>query len=510
MTEQQKKERKRSILALACLLAADIVFWLTLWLLSYYDEIRPDQILYQLKTSASGTSSSVASVGILIVGFGALALLAVQLGLYWLLSGRWEKLRSRLQSYRDYCAHGVCRFFSRRALTLAVAMLCVSAIVFCSSVNAFAYVGALVTESDFIEDHVADPEQVQLTFPEQKRNLIYIYLESMENTYVDAALGGAMQENYIPELTALAQEHVSFSHTDGMGGALSFTGTTWTAASMVAQTSGVTVKVPLVGEELGGEDEDYMPNSTTLGDLLQRQGYRQVLLLGSDAGFANRDDYFTEHGNYTIVDVMELREEGILPEDYFEWWGYEDEKLFAYAKAILTELGESGQPFNFTTLTADTHFPDGYVCRLCEEEHEDQYANVLSCSSRQVYEFIEWIQQQPFYENTTIILSGDHLTRDPEFLAELDEDYTRTIYNCIIHPAAEPVHTAQRQFGVFDLFPTTLAAMGVQIEGDRLGLGTNLFSDKQTLCEMYGFEALDWELQKKSEFYEDRFLGLGD
>ena len=508
MTEQKKRKKKHDLTALLCLLAADIVLWLTLWLLSYYDEIRPDQILYQLKTSASGTSSSVASVGILIVGFGALGLLAVQMGLYMLLSGRWSYLRERLQSYRNYCSHGACRFFCRRALSLAVALLCASAMVFFSSVNAFAYVGSLITESDFIEDHIADPETVQLTFPEKKRNLIYIYLESMENTYVDTSLGGAMAENYIPELTALAQENISFSHTEGMGGALSYTGTTWTAASLVAQTSGMTVKVPLMGEELGGEEE-YMPGSTTLGDLLQRQGYRQVLLLGSDAGFANRDDYFTEHGNYTIVDVMELREEGVLPEDYFEWWGYEDEKLFAYAKAILTELGESGEPFNFTTLTADTHFPDGYACRLCEDGHADQYANVLSCSSRQVYEFLEWIRRQPFYENTTIILSGDHLTMDPEFLAELDEGYTRTMYNCIINPAVQPVRTTERKFGVFDMFPTTLAAMGVQIEGDRLGLGTNLFSDLPTLTEEYGYEFLDEELQKRSEYYNEEIYEEG-
>ena len=92
---------------------------------------------------------------------------------------------------------------------------------------------------------------------------------------------------------------------------------------------------------------------------------------------------------------------------------------------------------------------------------------------------------------------------DPEFLAELDEDYTRTIYNCIIHPAVQPVHTAKRQFGVFDLFPTTLAAMGVEIEGDRLGLGTNLFSDLPTLTEEYGYEFLDEELQKRSEYYNE-------
>ena len=127
-----------------------------------------------------------------------------------------------------------------------------------------------------------------------------------------------------------------------------------------------------------------------------------------------------------------------------------------------------------------------------------------------VYEFIQWIKDQPFYENTTIVLSGDHLTMDPDFMEGVNEDYVRTIYNCIINPAVEPVKEKDREFGTFDMFPTTLAAMGVEIEGDRLGLGTNLFSEKQTLCELYGYEALDWELQKKSEFYEERFLGLNE
>ena len=132
----------------------------------------------------------------------------------------------------------------------------------------------------------------------------------------------------------------------------------------------------------------------------------------------------------------------------------------------------------------------------------------MRCSSRMVHEFIRWVQAQPFYENTTIVISGDHMTMDPDFMEGVDEAYTRTIYNCIINPAVEPVREKNREFGTFDMFPTTLAALGVQIEGDRLGLGTNLFSEKPTLCELYGFEALDWELQKKSEFYEERFLGL--
>lgn len=498
MIKQVEKERGKYLAAIACTLAADLIFLLTLWLLRSYDQIRPDQILYQLKTSAEGTSTSLSLDAVAVVGGGSLALLVLELGLYVLLSGRWRQLRRRSRLYLRYCAVSACRFIRRRALPLAGALLCCSAVLFFGCMNAFAYVGALATESDFIAGHYADPETVTLTFPEEKRNLIYIYLESMENTYGDPA---ALGENYIPELTALARENISFSHTDGLGGALSYTGTTWTAAAMVAQTAGIPVKVSLVGDELGGE-EPYMPGCTTLGDILDRAGYTQVLLLGSDASFANRESYFTEHGSYTIWDIDALKAAGRLPEDYYQWWGYEDEKLFAYAREELTALARSGEPFNFTLLTADTHFPDGYVCRLCGDDHAEQYGNVLSCSSRQVYEFVQWIRQQPFYENTTIVISGDHLTMDPEFLAELDEDYVRTIYNCIINAAAEPVRQTQRQFAVFDLFPTTLSAMGVTVEGDRLGLGTDLFSATPTLTEAYGYDYLEQELQKSSDYYD--------
>ena len=39
--------------------------------------------------------------------------------------------------------------------------------------------------STLIEDNYVNPSQTTITFPEKKRNLIYIYLESMESTYSD-------------------------------------------------------------------------------------------------------------------------------------------------------------------------------------------------------------------------------------------------------------------------------------------------------------------------------------
>ena len=84
-------------------------------------------------------------------------------------------------------------------------------------------------ESDFIEQYYVNPEETVITFPEIKRNLIYIYLESMEVTYTDEKNGGAFDEDVIPELTQIAQDNEDFSGTDSkLNGGYAFPGTTWT------------------------------------------------------------------------------------------------------------------------------------------------------------------------------------------------------------------------------------------------------------------------------------------
>lgn len=507
MDPERKKLIRRAIIGCVIAVAANALFFLTQWLSTRYDRVSLEQVLYQMQTSISGTSKKLASSSTIRIASLTAVMTVVQAAAFLLLSGQAKKWLSRWDFYNKYCNGKVCKFFARRVIALSLVLLVASTAIFATRMEVFSYVGNISTESDFIEDHYVDPNSVKLTFPETKRNLIYIFLESMENTFTDPSSCDTVAVNYIPRLTALAQENISFSHSTGMGGAQSLEGTTWTAAAMVAQTCGVTVKVPLGGDDYG-EEEYYMPGIVALGDILEQEGYRQVLLLGSKGAFANRDAYFADHGNYEMVDLIALRQSGRLPEDYYEWWGYEDEKLFVYAKEELTRLAQTGEPFNFTMLTADTHFPDGYVCRLCEDTYEEQYGNVMRCSDQQVVALIEWIQAQPFYENTTIILSGDHLTMDPEFLADIDENYIRTSYNCIINAPVEPVSTQNRQFGSIDMFPTTLAAMGVEIEGNRLGLGTNLFSGEKTLSEQYGHTQLDAELQKGSEFYFNKFFAL--
>ena len=405
-------------------------------------------------------------------------------------------------------------FLLRRKKTALIVILCIllslALIGFAAFDSQFAdYLIDQFSDTPLYETYYVDPAETTISFPEEKRNLIYIMLESMETSYYSTPLGGAMEENLIPELYALAEENLCFSHTrEAVGGFHTTAGATWTVGSMVAQTAGIPLKTPTEDvNQYGAAGEAFLPGVTTLTDILQDAGYRQELLVGSDATFGGRKAYFSQHGMDQVNDITTAWTDGIVPSGYFVWWGMEDLYLFEYAKQKLTALAEGPEPFALTMLTVDTHHVGGYQCRLCRESTSGEtYDQSISCSSRQVAEFVRWIQAQPFYENTTVIIVGDHESMDNGYFQRMvPEEYQRMLYNCILNAPVNPIRKTNRQFTAMDLFPTTLAALGCTIDGNRLGLGTNLFSGQITLCEKYGFESLNDELAKASDYYTENF-----
>lgn len=366
------------------------------------------------------------------------------------------------------------------------------------------YISNQMNNSTFIEKEYVEPSKVDISFDRQKRNLIYIYLESMESTYYSKEDGGLADQDLIPEISKLAKQNTNFTNTENIGGAYTLYGTTWTVGAMTAQTSGIPLKISVDGNSLS-EYSSFLKGAYSLGDVLEKNDYHNYLLLGSDATFGGRSNLFKQHGNYEIYDFETAVSENKVSEKI--WWGYTDATLFKYAKEKIGELAKEDRPFNFTMLTADTHFPDGYVCDNCLEQWDKQYKNVISCSSRRVGELVQWIQKQDFYDNTTIVIVGDHLTMQTDFFPiEEGQDYEKKVVSLIINPAEEAKNTKNRIYSTMDLYPTTLTAIGAKIEGNRLALGTNLFSDEQTLLEKYGVEYINDELKKTSKFYDRHIL----
>ena len=477
-----------ALLTLLLLLAYGC-FFAARWFVTVYGRIGFDSILFTLQSSLDGVQSDLVRSFLLR---GALpAAVCTILSCVILLMLRKLPVRSWVSILTS--------------IALAAGLLVYAAV----DVELTDYVWQMLTRSRLYEEEYVSPDSVQITFPEEKRNLVYIMLESMETTYLSGDLEGGSDVNLIPELTELAQEGINFSHNDTVGGFHSTNGASWTIGAIVAQTAGIPLKVPAGIEDWQngyGKDGIFLPGVKSITNILDEAGYHTTFLCGSDASFGGRKPYYVSHGMDEIYDIYTARKDGIVPADYFEWWGMEDLHLFEYARRELTEISRLDEPFAFTMLTVDTHHIGGYQCAYCRGEYEEVYEQSIACSSRQVLEFVNWLKAQPFWDSTTVVITGDHLSMDNGyFQRNVDEGYERMVYNCILNSPVTTDNTKNRDYCAVDLFPTTLAAMGCTIEGDRLGLGVNLFSNRPTLSEKLGYDRFNAELAQTSDYYTEYF-----
>ena len=490
LPKRDKKYIFSRILLTILMFVGILAFFSALWYHFVYGDIGFDGLFFTLFAGMGGVQQGLVISWALRGLLPSVVVTAVAFVLLFVLPYK----KGRTKEQREF------KRIRTVALTLALVIFVSFFAVAGKMANMYVWIGNLFVDTDIYENEYADPDDTQITFPEQKRNLIYIFLESMETTFFSKEMGGASEANYLPNLYKLAEENINFSHTGSVGGGRDSEGASWTSAAMVAHTAGIPMRFPL------SVKGDILPNATNLTEILEEQGYNQAVLFGSNAEYGGRKMFFEKRGMDRFYDIYTAYEDDIVPKDYWQWWGMEDFHLFEYAKKVLPTMASEGEPFSLTMLTADTHHVDGFNCKYCEDTYDEQYSNVLSCSDRQVYEFVNWLKTQPFYENTTIIITGDHLTMDYRYIVEnTDSNYTRRLYNCFINSAVSGENSKNREFITCDMFPTTLAAMGCTIEGDRLGLGTNLFSGKPTLSEKYGYDKLNREISKRSQFYNTRF-----
>jgi len=517
MRSAQKRSPLSVILLHGCVLSLLLLTFALIWSQCNYGSISMNEILFHLSISIKGTSRELLSSFL----FNVILPTIVAFAFFELMTHFPAKRIFRIQSLRfpSLWFHAFPLKSSLLPGLIGIAAWLLFLIV-CAN-QSFQFVSYVISQlktSEFIEQEYVDPRNVQIVFPEEKRNLITIYVESAETSSQDIENGGFFETNYIPEMTQIAKDHVSFSHSDKLEGAAIAPACGWTIAGLVAQTAGLPLKMAN-NERWNNSDSDlqnidwFLTGATSMGELLKENGYRNVFMAGSDFAFGGRLQYYTQHGEYEILDYFKALEVGSIPPGYYAHWGFEDRYLYSWAKEELTSLSQSDQPFHFSMLTVDTHNPSGYRCPLCPDTYPTMFENVLACSSLQLNDFINWCKEQPFFANTSIVITGDHGSMVPQFYEEgiMDCDHgstNRKVYNAFINSSVEPVQEEYRQFTTLDFFPTTLASIGVSIEGERLGLGTNLFSSVPTLAEAYGYETFFRELNLKSPFFDEYILQL--
>ena len=331
------------------------------------------------------------------------------------------------------------------------------------------------------------PDSVMIKFPGRKKNLIYLMLESMEVNFKD----------YTPEINEISKENISF-----LPGGVDVAMTGWTIAAQVSKNCGIPLYLPK-GLENSEQIFRFLPRAKCLTDILAENGYNQIYVQGSNGDFASTRNFWTQHGVGVFQDFSYYIKKGVADrKDVL--WGLPDKKLYGFLREELDGLAQDSlRPFAMYAATIDTHFPEGLVSEGCpiSETENTQYPSVLRCASSQLASFLQWTKKQSWYENTVIVLVGDHTWDTFTDLLNMPKEEPLYWIDVFINSQKQSPKL-ERNFSSFDMYPTVLEAMGAEIEGHRLGLGTSLFSNEKTLLEKMPKTILDSLLRIKSYQYD--------
>ena len=420
----------------------------------------------------------------------------------------FQVVLSFMQSRKKVCYEACLWKFriglNRMALAILIPYACIHMLVVPGIVSSAPFRAFFQQPIDSLlyREHYVHPDSVEIQSQGELRNLIVIFLESMEPNFF----------KHTPELTKLEQSSLNFAP-----GGENVSGTTWTIAGIMGKLCGLPLNMPMGITEHHGKLPTYLPYAKCLMDMLADRGYNQLYAQGSSGDFTRKRKFWTEHGNVGVHDIEYYKSLGKIPENYHEFWGFEDRKLYEYVKEELDSLAKNDRPFAFYMLTVDTHQPFGYLddsCKIAlknvgfEIKGDNQFPAVLRCASMQLASFVEWIKEQPWSGNTVISVMGDHATPMLSNKAELVP--TDSVYwtNFIINSAVDgKAFRRGRSYSSMDMFPTLLESMGFELEGRSIGLGRSLYADKPTLLEVYGKPVLDSLLRERSIQYDYFIMG---
>lgn len=486
------KEKNFKVLHILILIIISTIFAVSIYMLNDLSSTNFEEIVFSLFSNVGYSDFKTIIPGLKM----CVPIIIFLTTIFYVLFYDITKNKSKIKNYpiKHLMKHK--KLYTLILLVLALFMLC-------HSVHFFSYIINQNTSSSFIGDNYVDPKETTVSFSE-KRNLIFIFVESLENTLFTKDQGGMWEYEVIPELYNLQTDSdaISFEPTKGLK---MLQGSSWTSASVVANNLGVPFKII---PTKSAYTKEIMSGSYSLGNLLKSNGYYNEVISSANTTFGNLNQFYNKNGNYEIIDIDTLKNYGLTMSEKDKGnWGFNDNYLFKIAKERLNDISKKNEPFNLQLLTVDTHFFDGFVSDYSETKFESQYENSYATESKLINEFVSWVKEQPFYDNTTIVIMGDHLAMQSNFINDTMFN-NRSVYFCLINPYNKTKISSNRIFTALDTYPTIISAIGGKIEGEKLGLGVNLFSGEKTLAEEYGLEKLDKELQKKSDFYNRKILNI--
>ena len=320
------------------------------------------------------------------------------------------------------------------------------------------------------------------------KNLVFIYLESVERTYLD--------ENIFPGLMPNLRriETVSLSFTD----IWQIVGSNWTIGGMVSSQCGIPLFIPSGPNSMVGINR-FLPEATCMGDILSANGYELSYLGGARLAFGGKGNFYKTHG-FTQVEGLDELIGNLSDTSYRSDWGLYDDTLFDMLKQRFNELSTAETPFGLFALTLDTHSPNGHVSTYCNDvKYKDglnPILNAVHCSDKMVAEVYDYITKHESFGNTLLVIASDHLAMRNTAYDDLGKRKRRNLL-LISGEGLAPKNIAKLG-ALIDVSPTVLNLLGADNQG--LGFGRDLLGVEETLSERLNYNGVENFLRSNRRF----------
>jgi len=325
------------------------------------------------------------------------------------------------------------------------------------------------------------PEHPQYFGNAKGKNLIIIQLESFQDFLINLKIDG---KEITPNMNKLAKEQLYFSNFNQQVGQ----GNT-SDAEFVVNTS---FYIPPDGAATQRFVDKKLPS---LPRLLEQNGYNTLTLHTNKVHFWNRQELYSSLGFQHYYD------QSFFGEDDLVFFGASDEVLYAKTAQELQKLDREDKPFYAQVISMSAHHPFTIPARKYKMELPERYqgtfvGDYIRAQNYADYAlglFIDDLKQKGLWDDSLIVIYGDHMGLPIYSLDHDDKELMKEIYGheysytdmlnipLIIAGSGVPHETIREEVGgQTDIMPTVANLLGVSMK-DHIHFGQDLLNQTYNL-----------------------------
>jgi lipoteichoic acid synthase len=313
------------------------------------------------------------------------------------------------------------------------------------------------------------------------KNLIVIQIEAFQKFLLDQKIDG---REITPNLNKLIGETLYFPHFYQMVGQ----GNT-ADAEFVVNTSFLIPPHGAASQDYGNLELPSMPR------VLAANGYDTATFHTNDVKFWNREALYKALGFGHYYDKKYFGEDDLV------FLGSSDEVLYRKTTDKLLEMSRSGKPFYAQLITMSSHHPfhipeDKIRFKLPERYQGTLVGDYITAQNYSDYalgQFIGKLKETGLWDNSVIVLYGDHMGLPIYSLDKHERDLMKEIYHrdyrfpemlniplILSVPGIKEPQRLTQTGGQADIFPTVANLLGIPLK-DHIHFGQDLLNQTSNL-----------------------------